>query len=65
MAVELCRELEEVVSSCVLDANASHVVQKCIEFLPSDQIAFLLEPLCDNVRICLWNIVRVGLGLSD
>lgn len=41
--IELVTELKGEVIDCVGDQNGNHVIQKCIECIPSEEIGFLLE----------------------
>jgi len=40
---ELVRELDGHVMRCVRDQNGNHVIQKCIECVPTDKISFIIS----------------------
>lgn len=41
--IELVRELDGHVMRCVRDQNGNHVIQKCIECVPSERIGFIIS----------------------
>ena len=47
--VSIAHELEDHVMQCVRDQNGNHVIQKCIECIPSDLIPFIIDPFLSNV----------------
>lgn len=40
---ELVHELDGHVMRCVRDQNGNHVIQKCIECVPTDKIEFIIS----------------------
>jgi hypothetical protein len=45
----LISELDGQVMRCVRDQNGNHVIQKCIECVPADRIAFIVNAFYNNV----------------
>lgn len=41
--MQLARELEGHVLKCVHDQNGNHVIQKCVECIPADNIEFIIS----------------------
>lgn len=39
----LVKELDGHVTRCVRDQNGNHVIQKCIESIPSDRVHFIIS----------------------
>jgi pumilio RNA-binding family len=44
----LVQELKEAVIDCIYDQNGNHVIQKCIEKMPSEQVDFILHTILDK-----------------
>lgn len=42
-------ELDGYVIKCVRDQNGNHVIQKCIEYVPQDQIHFIIASFFGHV----------------
>lgn len=40
---ELVHELDGQVMKCVRDQNGNHVIQKCIECIPTEKIEFIIS----------------------
>ena len=40
---QLVRELDGNIMRCVRDQNGNHVIQKCIESIPTNKIGFILS----------------------
>lgn len=49
LRIALARELEGHVLQCVKDQNANHVIQKCIERVPTQNIQFVIEDFKGSV----------------
>lgn len=47
--ISLMKELEGSVLKCVKDQNGNHVVQKCIEYVPSEHLQFIVDAFKGNV----------------
>ncbi len=43
MQREMINELRDSMMKCVEDQNGNHVIQKCIEQLPSEEVEFILQ----------------------
>jgi len=41
--IDLVRELDGHVMRCVRDQNGNHVIQKCIECVPTEHIGFIVS----------------------
>lgn len=41
--IELVHELDGHVMRCVRDQNGNHVIQKCIECIPTEEIGFVIS----------------------
>ncbi|RYR13856.1 hypothetical protein Ahy_B04g070625 isoform I [Arachis hypogaea] len=48
---QLVRELDGHVMRCVRDQNGNHVIQKCIESIPTKKIAFIISAFRGQVAI--------------
>jgi len=48
---QLVHELDGNVMRCVRDQNGNHVIQKCIESIPTKKISFILSAFCGQVAI--------------
>lgn len=46
---ELVRELDGHVMRCVRDQNGNHVIQKCIECVPTEKIGFIISAFRTHV----------------
>ena len=46
---QMVAELDGSVMKCVRDQNGNHVIQKCIECVPQDQIQFIISPFYGQV----------------
>lgn len=46
---QLVRELDGHVMRCVRDQNGNHVIQKCIECVPTEKIDFIISAFRGNV----------------
>lgn len=49
--ISLLNEIKSSVGECVESQNANHVLQKCIETVPVEHIAFLLDYAMKNVKV--------------
>lgn len=47
--IQLVQELDGHVLRCVHDQNGNHVIQKCIECLPTKNIDFIISAFRDQV----------------
>jgi pumilio RNA-binding family len=47
--IKMVAELEGSVMKCVRDQNGNHVVQKCIECVPQQNIEFIVSTFYDQV----------------
>lgn len=45
----LVRELDGHVMRCVRDQNGNHVIQKCIESVPTEKIGFIISAFRSHV----------------
>jgi pumilio RNA-binding family len=45
----MVEELDGHVMRCVRDQNGNHVIQKCIECIPEDNIQFIVSTFFDQV----------------
>ena len=48
---QLVRELDGHVMRCVRDQNGNHVIQKCIESIPTEKIGFIISAFRGQVAI--------------
>lgn len=48
--IEMVAELDGAVMKCVRDQNGNHVIQKCIECVPEDQIQFIISAFFGQVE---------------
>ena len=48
---QLVRELDGNVMRCVRDQNGNHVIQKCIESIPTKKIGFIISAFRGQVAI--------------
>ena len=46
---QLVQELDGHVMRCVQDQNGNHVIQKCIECIPTEKIGFVISSFRDQV----------------
>lgn len=46
---QLVRELDGHVMRCVRDQNGNHVIQKCIESIPTEKIGFIISAFRSQV----------------
>lgn len=46
---QMVAELDGSVMKCVRDQNGNHVIQKCIECVPQDQIQFIISAFYGQV----------------
>jgi pumilio RNA-binding family len=47
--LELVKELDGHVKRCVRDQNGNHVIQKCIERVPAEHLAFVVSAFYGHV----------------
>lgn len=47
--IEMVGELDGHIMRCVHDQNGNHVIQKCIECIPEDNIQFIISTFFDKV----------------
>ena len=47
--IQMVKELDGHVMRCVRDQNGNHVVQKCIECVPEENIEFIISTFFGNV----------------
>lgn len=45
----LVQELDGHIMKCVRDQNGNHVIQKCIECVPTNRIGFITSAFCGQV----------------
>lgn len=48
---QLVRELDGHVMRCVRDQNGNHVIQKCIESVPTEKIGFIISAFRGQVAV--------------
>ncbi len=49
MQINIVKELDGSVLKCVKDQNGNHVVQKCIECVPSTHLQFIVDAFKGHV----------------
>lgn len=47
--IKMVEELDGHIMRCVRDQNGNHVIQKCIECVPEDNIQFIVSTFFDQV----------------
>lgn len=68
--VQLVRELDGHVMRCVRDQNGNHVIQKCIESVPTEKIEFIISAFRGQVATLSMHpygcrVIQVMLNLSS
>jgi hypothetical protein len=66
---QLVRELDGHVMRCVRDQNGNHVIQKCIESVPTEKIGFIISAFRGHVATLSMHpygcrVIQVILNLS-
>lgn len=67
---QLVRELDGHIMRCVRDQNGNHVIQKCIESIPTEKIGFIISAFHGQVAVLSMHpygcrVIQVMLNFSD
>ena len=50
LQLEVAKEIDLHIITCIQDQNGNHVVQKCIETIPSNSLEFVIKAVHGQVR---------------